>query len=221
MASKMDLIKQRHSVRQYLDKEIPDEIRTQLDEYAEELNQAGNLHMQIIYDEPECFSARMAHYGNFENCKNYIVMAGKKASDLDERCGYYGELLVLKAQELGLNTCWVALTHGKSKAVIGPDEKEVIIIALGYGKTEGIEHKSKKMSDVSNVSADAPVWFKRGVKAALLAPTAVNQQKFKFERKGDIVTAKTGMIGPCLKIDLGIVKCHFEIGAGKDNFQWG
>ena len=148
-------------------------------------------------------------------------MAGKKASDLDERCGYYGELLVLKAQELGLNTCWVALTHGKSKAVIGPDEKEVIIIALGYGKTEGNEHKSKKMSDVSNVSSDAPVWFKRGVKAALLAPTAVNQQKFKFERKGDIVTAKTGMIGPCLKIDLGIVKCHFEIGAGKDNFQWG
>ena len=135
MASKMDLIKQRHSVRQYLDKEIPDEIRTQLDEYAEELNQAGNLHMQIIYDEPECFSARMAHYGNFENCKNYIVMAGKKASDLDERCGYYGELLVLKAQELGLNTCWVALTHGKSKAIIGSDEKEVIIIALGYGKT--------------------------------------------------------------------------------------
>ena len=59
MASKMDLIKQRHSVRQYLDKEIPDEIRTQLDEYAEELNQAGNLHMQIIYDEPECLGKRL------------------------------------------------------------------------------------------------------------------------------------------------------------------
>ena len=73
----------------------------------------------------------------------------------------------------------------------------------------------------SNVSADAPVWFKRGVKAALLAPTAVNQQKFRFERKGDTVTAKAGKIGPCLKIDLGIVKCHFEIGAGKDNFTWG
>ena len=139
----------------------------------------------------------------------------------NERCGYYGELLVLKAQELGLNTCWAALTHGRSKAVIGADEKEVIVIALGYGKTQGIEHKSKKLSDVSNISADAPVWFKRGVKAAILAPTAVNQQKFRFERKGNTVTAKAGRIGPCLKIDLGIVKCHFEIGAGKENFIWG
>ena len=208
MASKMDLIRERHSVRQFLDKVIPDDIRKQLDDYAEKLNQDGGLHMQIIYDEPACFSTRMAHYGSFENCKNYIVMAGKKAADLDERCGFYGELLVLKAQELGLNTCWTALTHGKSKAVIEADEKEVIVIALGYGKTQGIEHKSKKLSDVSNVSADAPVWFKRGVKAA-------------FERKGDTVTAKAGKIGPCLKIDLGIVKCHFEIGAGKDNFTWG
>ena len=221
MTTKIDLIKQRHSVRQYLDKPIPDEIRKQLDEYAEKLNQEGGLRMQIIYDEPACFSSRMAHYGSFENCKNYIVMAGKKAADLDERCGFYGELLVLKAQELGLNTCWAALTHGKSKAMIGADEKEVIVIALGYGKTQGIEHKSKKLSDVSNISADAPVWFKRGVKAALLAPTAVNQQKFRFERKGNTVTAKAGRIGPCLKIDLGIVKCHFEIGAGKDNFTWG
>jgi hypothetical protein len=34
------------------------------------------------------------------------------------------------------------------------------------------------------------------------------------------VTAKAGLIGTCLKIDLGIVKCHFEIGAGKENFEW-
>ena len=51
---------------------------------------------------------------------------------MDERCGYYGELLVLEAQKLGLNTCWTALTHGKSKAAIGNGEKEVIVIALGF-----------------------------------------------------------------------------------------
>lgn len=62
----MDLIRQRHSVRQYLDKAIPEEIRKELDDYAEKLNQEGNLRMQIIYDEPACFSTRMAHYGSFE-----------------------------------------------------------------------------------------------------------------------------------------------------------
>lgn len=217
----MELIRQRHSVRQYLDKAVPADIREQLNAYAEKLNQQAGLHMQILYDEPECFSTRMAHYGKFENAGNYIVMAGKRSADLDERCGFYGEMLVLKAQELGLNTCWAALTHGRSKAVINSDEKEVIIISLGFGKTQGVNRRSKSASDVSNMAADSPEWFRNGVEAALLAPTAVNQQKFRFERNGNTVTAKAGLIGPCLKIDLGIVKCHFEIGAGKENFRWG
>lgn len=221
MSEIIELMKARHSVRQYLSKPIPEEIRKQLDDYTAELNRQGNLHMQIIYDEPDCFNSRMAHYGKFENCTNYIAMIGKKASDLEERCGYYGELLVLKAQELGLNTCWVALTHGKSKAIVNPGENEVIIIALGYGKNQGVSHRNKPVRDVSNLNDTCPDWFKRGVEAALLAPTAVNQQKFKLTLNDDnTVSAKPGLIGSCLKIDLGIIKCHFELGAGKENFNW-
>ena len=221
MKDSMELMRERHSVRQYLDKKIPAEIRAQLDAYADELNAEGNLHMQLIYDEPACFNSRMAHYGRFENCSNYIAMIGKTAPDLEERCGWYGEKLVLKAQELGLNTCWAALTHGKSRAVCGSDEKEVTLIALGYGKTQGKAHRGKGFSSVTALSGACPDWFRRGVEAALLAPTAVNQQKFRFELKdGNKVRAKAGLIGSCLKIDLGIVKCHFELGAGKENFVW-
>ncbi len=215
-----DLLKSRHSVRQYLDKPIPEDVREKLDSYAAELNEKGDLNIQIFYDEPECFGGGRAKYGRFENCSNYIAMVGKKAPDLEERCGYYGELLVLRAQELGLNTCWVALTHGKSKAVPGEDEKEVIIVSLGYGANQGFPRKSKSPEDVSNVTDDSPEWFRRGVEAALLAPTAINQQKFSFTLDGDRVTAKAGIIGPCLKIDLGIVKCHFALGAGEADFKW-
>ena len=112
MENVLDLMRKRHSVRQYLDKAIPDQIRKELDAYAAELNRESGLKIQILYDEPDCFNSRMARYGRFENCANYIAMVGKKDSDPDERCGCSGELLVLKAQELGLNTCWVALTHG-------------------------------------------------------------------------------------------------------------
>ena len=217
----MELIRSRHSVRQYQDKKIPADIREQLNGYASGLNREGDLNIQIIYDEPECFNSRMAHYGKFENTNNYIAMVGKKSDGLEERCGYYGEKLVLKAQELGLNTCWVALTHGKSKAVIGSGEKEVIIIALGYGKTQGVSRKSKTAADVSNMTVGSPDWFKRGVEAALSAPTALNQQRFKFTLDGSTVFARAGRLGTNLKVDLGIVKCHFELGAGKENFQWG
>lgn len=220
MDNMMEIMKARHSVRQYLEKRIPEDIRETLDAYTAGLNEAGSLHIQILYDEPECFSSRMAKYGRFEHCSNYIVMAGQKAPDLDERCGYYGEKLVLKAQELGLNTCWAAMTHGKSKAALAAGEKEVIIISLGYGKTQGHPRKSKSAADVSNISDESPAWFRQGVEAALLAPTATNQQKFNLTLKEGRVTAKAGLIGACLRIDLGIVKCHFELGAGKENFRW-
>lgn len=220
MTDMIALMKARHSVRQYEERPIPTEVRAQLDAFAAELNRQSGLNMQILYEEPACFSSRLAHYGRFKNCSNYISLVGKKAPGLEERCGYYGELLVLKAQELGLNTCWAALTHGKSKAVVSPGETEVIVIALGYGKTQGSARKSKSAEEVSNLSADSPEWFRKGVEAALLAPTAVNQQKFRFTLSGNKVTAKHGVFGSCLKIDLGIAKRHFEIGAGKENFEW-
>ncbi len=216
----MEIMKQRHSVRQYLDKPIPDEIRRELDSFVALCNEESGLNIQICYDEPECFNSRMAHYGKFENAGNYIAMIGKKSPDLEEKCGYYGEKAVLKAQELGLNTCWVALTHGKSKAKVSSGEKEAIIISLGYGKTQGHERKSKSAAEVSNIDSSSPEWFKNGVEAALLAPTAINQQKFKFILDGGKVIAKPSGIGTNLKIDLGIAKCHFEIGAGKENFKW-
>ena len=66
---------------------------------------------------------------------------------------------------------------------------------------------------------DVPEWFKKCVEAALLAPTAVNQQKFFFSLDNGRVSARAGM-GFYSKIDLGIAKCHFELGAGKENFNW-
>lgn len=47
----------------------------------------------------------------------------------------------------------------------------------------------------------------------------MNQQKFKFEREGEKVIAKAG-IGFYTKIDLGIAKYHFEVGAKKDKSIW-
>ncbi len=213
-------MRDRHSVRQYLDKPIPENIRQALDSYVISINAAGGMHIQLIYDEPACYNTRMAHYGHFENVRNYIALVGPKGSELEEKAGYYGEMIVLKAQELGLNTCWTALSRGKSRSVILPGEKEVILISLGYGATQGSARKSKRAAQISDYAPDAPDWYREGIEAALLAPTAINQQKFRISRQGNKVAIKTSGIGPCLKIDLGIVKFHFEIGAGKDNFEW-
>lgn len=177
--------------------------------------------MQLVLNEAKAFDGIMAHYGKFSGVTDYIALVGKKSADLEEKCGYYGEKIVLYAQQLGLNTCWVALTFHKIKNAykVKPGEKLCLVIAIGYGNTQGIKHQSKSIEQVSQASDTAPEWFVKGVKAALLAPTAMNQQKFKFILDGNKVSVTSGR-GFYTKIDCGIAKYHFEIGAGRENFSW-
>ena len=175
-----EAIEARHSVRAYKDLPLSEEIVKLLEEELVKLNNEGQLHIQLICNEPKAFQGTMAKYGKFRNANNYLVMAGKKSKDLDERVGYYGEQIVLFAQTLGLNTCWVGLSYSKvlGTYVLEEGEKIACYIAIGYGETQGVPHKIKSVEDVSNASDITPSWFKKGVEAALLAPTAVNQQKF-------------------------------------------
>lgn len=212
----MEAIKQRHSVRQYTDKKIEANIIAELQKEIDSCNKEGGLNIQLVTNEPKAFDGFMAHYGKFSGVRNYIALIGKNNSKLDELCGYYGERIVLKAQQLGLNTCWVAMTYKKipDAFTVGNDEKLALVIALGYGKTQGTDHKVKTSEQVSNIGANTPEWFKSGIEAALLAPTAMNQQKFKIIYTDGKVSAKPGF-GFYSKVDLGIVKYHFEIGSGK------
>lgn len=202
----LDLMKERHSVRQYSDKKIDGDVKTKLDTYVASINEESGLSMQIFYNELNCFNSMLAHYGKFSNVKNYIAIVGKKEEQ--EKSGYYGEKLVLKCQELGLNTCWVALTHGKVNVQTKPQQKLLILIALGYGTNTGVAHKSKPIKELCKEDA-YPEWFMKGMEAVSLAPTAMNQQKFLFEIKNGQVYAKA-LRGFYSKIDLGIVKYHFE-----------
>ena len=218
----------RHSVRQYFDKPIEAEKIQQLQDLISECNREGGLHIQLVTNEPNAFAGGLAKYGRFSGISNYIAMIGKKGDDVN--LGYYGEKVVLLAQTLGLNTCWVGLTFRKQpdQYEVRPDEKLVCVVSLGYGANQGVPHPQKKgfeayCRDCRSTQEIYPEWFVNGMKAALLAPTAINQQKFEFILHDDSkVEAKTRftMLNGYAPIDLGIAKCHFEIGAGKECFEW-
>ncbi len=225
----------RHSVRQYIEKPIEAEKIAQLQALIDQCNSEAGLHIQLVVNEPKAFAGGLAKYGKFSGVGNYIAMIAPK--DKDVELGYYGEQVVLLAQTLGLNTCWVGLTFRKQPDQYEIREGEVLnsVISLGYGATQGVQHPQKKtITDVcedkrdltsdsgSALTSDLPDWFVRGVEAALLAPTAVNQQKFLFILHPDNrVEAKARFaLSSYLQTDLGIAMCHFEIGAGKENFTW-
>ena len=163
----------------------------------------------------------MARYGKFRNVQNYIALVGKNDSGLEEKAGYYGELIAIKAQQLGLNTCWVAMSYnkGKSAAKVKPGEKLLMVLSVGFGETNGVSHTGKPVEKLCSVNGDMPDWFKNGMEAAQLAPTAMNQQKFYFELNGNTVKASAGF-GFYTKVDLGIAKYHFETGTGKNGWEW-
>ena len=216
----MEAMRQRHSVRRFENRPLDEAAARTLEELTAAVNAESGLHIQLVKNEPSAFDSAMARYGHFSGVTNYFALIGKKGPALEEDCGYYGEKLVLEAQRLGLNSCWVALTFKKSPDAYAADrgEKLSVVIALGYGATQGIAHRSKPLEALGNVNG-APEWFRAGVEAAALAPTAMNQQKFRFFYENGRVTAKPG-IGFYTKMDLGIAKRHFELGSGKGRELW-
>lgn len=210
----LDIMRARHAVRSYLIKPIEEEKRSILIEAVNAVNAESSFHFQLCFDEPKAFSSFMAHYGHFENVQNYLVLAARK--NQDEPVGYEGEKIVLKLQEIGLNSCWVGLTYAKRKASIALEKGEKVygVIAFGYGATKGIPHSNKDIAVLTHLEGTKPTNWDEIVEAALLAPTAVNQQKFLLsciDGKMSIALRGNGFFA---KVDLGIVKYHVEVIGG-------
>jgi len=218
-----EVVKKRHAVRKYTDKTIEGDTKKDLLEIIDKCNKESGLNIQACLDNEEIFSKGfLSKFMLFENVKNCIAIVGEKSKDLDEKAGYYGEKIVIKATQLGLNTCWVAGGYNKNKinVEIEKGEKLVIIITIGYGIDNGKSHKVKPIEMLGFAKDEMPIWFKNGLKSAQLAPTARNQQKFKFTLLDENIVKAETSFGFFTKIDLGIAKYHFEIGADSKEWSW-
>lgn len=210
----------RHTVRRYTDRVLSRGIESQLESRIAENNERYGLGMKLVTENTEAFQT-VIKLVLARGVRNYIVLAGRAGED--ERLGYCGCDVMLYAQTLGLNTWWVGGTYSKKgvRKTAGLSEGQYLagIIAVGYGATQGVPHKSKRAEDISAYRGDVPEWFARGVEAVLLAPTALNKQAFRVTGEGDTVnmTCDNGIFSG---VDLGIGKYHFEEGAGRENFRW-
>lgn len=214
----MEAMRGRHSVRRYTDRRI-DPVKSLLQETIDACNAQGGLRFQLFTDSPGAFDGILS--AGFKNVRNYVALV-KKTSEPDEKVGYCGERIVLRAQQLGLRTCWVGLSYSKRrcKAEVADDEKLVCMLAIGYGENDGTAHKSRPADMLGRCEEDAPGWFAKGIEAVMLAPSAMNKQRFRFILQSyGRVRAETSK-GAYSDVDLGIAKLHFELGAGKENFEW-
>jgi len=213
-------IKERHSVRLYTEQKIEGGVLSSLQDEISRINEESGMSIHLMLDEPKAFSGiLMKTVVKFKNAVNYLVVSGPDSDTLNIDAGYYGEHLVLFAQTLGLGTCWALMASRKNADKTLPEgHRSVILISIGYPENPGAPHKNRPVSDVADLT-DAPEWFIKGVEYAMLAPTGMNKQGFRFERDENRVKLIHSS-STLAQIDAGIVKYHFEYGAGKGNFIW-
>lgn len=222
----VETIRERHSVREYDGKPLSRAEFDALGAVVEECARESGLDIQLVGDNPEVFNV-IARFGLIRECRTHVafVVDDAKAGDVaaDEAIGYWGQKIVLAAQDMGLNTCWCALcSRKKSRAVVVPGKKIRLIIAVGHGKTQGFSRKTKSVEALSSVEcAKAPAWFAAAMEAAQLAPTAMNNQNFKITLLSDGKTVRIDAPKSGLNvIDEGIVGCNFEIAANEAGADW-
>ena len=216
-----EAMRSRHTVRRYTDRRLLGDVEEQLKGRIGQNNRERGLAMSLVTENTEAFGPALRLF-LAKGVRNYVILAGRDRPGLEEDLGYCGADVMLFAQTLGLNSWWVGGTYsrkGVGRNAAPEAEKLLGLIALGYGASQGVPHKSKKPEDVAAYEREAPEWFTKGVKALLLAPTALNKQAFTLRGEGRRVSLSCDN-GIFSGVDLGIGKYHFELGAGKENFDW-
>lgn len=225
----VETIRERHSVREYDGKPLAQAEFDALGAVVEECTRESGLDIQLVGDNPEVFNV-IARFGLIRGCRTHVAFVvddvkagGAMRAAVDEVIGYWGQKIVLAAQDMGLNTCWCALcSRKKSRAVVAPGKKVRLVIAVGHGKTQGFSRKTKSIGALSSVEcAKAPAWFAAAMEAAQLAPTAMNNQNFKITLLSDGKTVRIEAPQSGLNvIDEGIVRRNFEIAANEAGADW-
>ena len=231
----MEAVMTRTSQRRYLPDPISAEQRQQLQKTINQCCQRSGLRIQLICDHPAPFDSFIKTYGMLHGVRNYLILAGKREDPhLDEKCGYFGEMIVLTATSMGLGTCWVGGTFQKGSCAcqLADDEKLVCVIAIGHtpdtrSRTDAlvyraIQRKTKSVQQLSGGLEKAPDWFSAGVTAVQRAPSAMNRQgvRFVFSEDGQVLGFRESK-GPFSLVDLGIAKYHFEVGAHGGRWAFG
>ena len=213
-----EAMKERHMVRKYVDKKIPEDLVSKLNERIEENNKKYDLSIKLMLDNDKAVNS-IIKLLLAKGVKNYIILAGNDTDDLSEKLGYSSADIMLYAQTLGLNTWYVGGTFNRGVSKYVPNKKVIGIVAIGYGINNGVAHKSKTLEEVSSYDGTMPEWFKNGILASLLAPTALNKQDYRIFGKGNKVKIEIDN-GIFTGANKGLIKYHFELGAGKESFEW-
>lgn len=234
----LEAVEIRKSRRRFIDRPIEEEKIARIKECCVEFQPFLGVRGVLIRDSAgDIFDGVIGSYGSVKGASSYLAFIGDiDIPHVQAKVGYLGEGLILEATSLGLSTCWIG-GFFKPKVVaeqidLAEDEKVFAVTPLGYtDKNKSFEEKimgwlakSRQRKSLSEIANDYnkdewPGWTRRGVKAARVAPSAVNRQPWRFEYEKNSILLSLDSTEDRYdvpkKLDCGIAMLHFELGALK------
>lgn len=230
-----DALKIRHSRRKFLNQQISDDILQCLQKICHDFRPFGETAYGVLIDSAsdQVFKGIIGSYGKIKNAQAYIAFIGNTSDPhVDEKVGYVGEGIILEATALGLNTCWIAGFFKpeivRQQITIKSQEKVYAITPLGYSnkqyswneKMMSSVVKSRTRKEITDLCSgldysDWDDWQNLAIKAARIAPSAINRQPWRFHLKPDNILVSTDgkkeKINTGKRLDCGIAMLHLEV----------
>lgn len=233
----LEQLGQRHSVRSYSPKPLPDNIlRTIKAEITDINTHEAGMHFQLVVNDDSAFRGFRKSYGFFRNPRNYVAaVVDKSFPRVQERAGYFAEQIVMKAVDLGLGTCFVGGTFDAASVPvqIRADWKILFVVLLGYaeeGNRRAMDRLVTKMVHRKEpdwkslyVAHDLPLEealhaqpaLETALKALLTAPSALNKRPVRLTLDGEgKIVAFLPDNAKDRQVDLGIAIWNLEAAVG-------
>lgn len=239
----IEAIETRISCRAFEKKQIPEQDFQALAAEVAAINAETGLHFQLFGPREDGTAIDMNRQMFANNPPAYAALVTTEGPIPEEKLGYYGERLVLKATQLGLGTCWVASTYDRSttRVELEPGEKLHDVVPMGYapakfplmqrtirGRIRGRSKPNEQLYRGPYPLANAPEWIQAAIQAVQLGPSAVNEQPVVFVQDAPDAPIRATIPKVRTKMeftDLGIAKLHFQIAAQECGvegaWEWG
>lgn len=156
------LIQNRKSVREFTDKQVSAAQLEQIREYyASDIRRLVpeiKTRLNIFGSDALAALEGAAGYNQFLiGAPQYLVLQSEKHDLAHLNAGFMMEDLVLKLQDMGLDSCWVTFAASedvKQVLLLDPDLEVAAILAFGYGK-KTVKRLRLNFKSMSNVDVSA------------------------------------------------------------------
>lgn len=223
-------INKRHSVRNYSNKNISDEILNKIKKYINSLDMPMGVRIEFIFDDN--IGKYKGTYGFVKGAKNYMALICEENIKTLLWAGFIFEHVILYCTSIDIGTVWLGGTFNKNifnnRFDLKHNESIKILVPFGYENNDKkgvlnniLSKNSSKRNDFEKMffkyDFNSPITYseyKEIYEFVRKSPSSLNSQPWRVLECDDFIHFYSNKKNTEFsEIDMGIGLCHFYLGA--------